>query len=180
VGTVILGSISLPGARRHALSFFLALVLALFCYAATGYGPGIRQAFAATCSSAPSHANCSNKDPVQQGCAPSAQTVASQNWPSAGAQTEIYLDTRWKSACKSNWSRLWTSPATSDCGYTYIASDAYPYTNDDPYGYEYYAYNGPCYSATIWSPMLYAPTWHAQACGYFAVNDQQWMCNWPM
>src|SRR5690349_5724391 len=83
--------------RRRVTALLAAFSLAVVCYAASGYGhQSIKVALADACYSSPSHGACSGDDPSSSGCSYQASTVASQNWPSAGAQTTITLDTRWK------------------------------------------------------------------------------------
>lgn len=168
---------------KRLLPISVALLLAAVAAAYPPSGHFVQPVLAgngAYCINSPSHDHCSSFDPEVEGCAPYASTVANQSWPSAGAQTTINLDTRWSNPCSSNWSRVWMNPPTGACAGAYIQSDAYPWTNDDPYGYERYDYSGGCNGNTIWSPMLFAPTWHAQACGILYVNDQTWQCNYPM
>jgi hypothetical protein len=58
------------------------------------------------CASTPNAQNCTNQDPVVQGCAKDAQTVASKKILDAQGNTLATLQRRYSPTCHSEWGRM--------------------------------------------------------------------------
>ena len=118
------------------------------------------------CASAPSDGNCTNQDPVVDGCSGDAYNVTISYIRGAGGATIGEIDLRYSTVCHSNWGRLITY---STCGHSHlVANVTRPSQGAFGYAQEPYTINNPgCRSnLEMYTNIVYAPgSTKAQACG---------------